>query len=242
MKYSTGKLQSLRARFSRSGTPSATPEEANLKAIIGLGNPGQKYAHTRHNLGFMVVDELVRQLQAGMPRDRFRAQVWETRANDERIALIKPQTYMNLSGASVQQVRNWYKLSTDEMLVVYDDVDLDFGVLRMKMDGGAGGHNGLASIIDSLGAGDVPRLRIGIGRGRTATTAHVLSGFSGPEEAQLAGVIKNASHAAMLWLQEGPVSAMNHVNQRPKPPKSAKTSPGDHEGVTPKPQQNQDLP
>lgn len=219
MKYSTGKLQILRARISRFGFPSPTREEAVLKAIIGLGNPGQKYARTRHNLGFMVVDELLRQLPSGDPRERFKSQVWETRLNDDRVALVKPQTYMNLSGAAVRQVGNWYKLQHDEMLVIYDDVDLEFGALRMKMDGSAGGHNGLTSIIGSLGTNEIPRLRIGIGRGRSATTAHVLSGFSAIEESQLDEIVLKAANAAMLWMREGPVMAMNFVNQRPKPPK-----------------------
>jgi PTH1 family peptidyl-tRNA hydrolase len=163
----------------------------------------------------MVVDELVKRLQAGMPRDRFKAQVWEARHNDDRVVLVKPQTYMNLSGVSVQQVRNWFKLDDDQILVIYDDVDLEFGALRLKTEGSAGGHNGLSSIIQSLGTSQIPRLRIGIGRGRSATTAHVLSGFSGAEEAELAGLVKKAADAAMLWMQEGPIIAMNQVNQRP---------------------------
>jgi PTH1 family peptidyl-tRNA hydrolase len=186
-----------------------------VRAVIGLGNPGQKYAHTRHNLGFMVVDELIKRLQAGSPRDRFKSQVWEARHNDERIALVKPQTYMNLSGISVQQVRSWYKLDNDQILVIYDDVDLEFGILRLKTDGSAGGHNGLSSIIQALGTSQIPRLRIGIGRGRSATTAHVLSGFTGAEEAELSGLVKKAADAAMLWMREGPTIAMNQVNQRP---------------------------
>jgi PTH1 family peptidyl-tRNA hydrolase len=163
----------------------------------------------------MVVDELVKRLQAGSPRDRFKSQVWESRHNGERIALVKPQTYMNLSGVSVQQVRSWYKLDNDQILIIYDDVDLEFGILRLKTDGSAGGHNGLSSIIQSLGSSQIPRLRIGIGRGRSATTAHVLSGFTGSEETQLPGLVKKAADAAMLWMREGPTIAMNQVNQRP---------------------------
>ena len=240
MKYSISKLQALRALFAQSGHQPDDPEDASLKAIIGLGNPGQKYANTRHNLGFMVIDELVRQLQAGTPRDRFKAQIWETLANEQRLALVKPQTYMNLSGVSVQQVKNWYKLRNDEMLVIYDDVDLEFGSLRLKMDGSAGGHNGLSSIIQSLGAGDVPRLRIGIGRGRAATTSHVLAGFSGSDADQLAGTIQSAASAAMLWRREGPVTAMNLVNQRPRPSKPPNVQQEDPRAVSPDIKENQE--
>jgi PTH1 family peptidyl-tRNA hydrolase len=164
----------------------------------------------------MVIDNLVRQLQAGAHRDRFKAHIWETRCNVERVVLVKPQTYMNLSGISVQQVKNWYKLANEEMLVIYDDVDLDYGTLRLRTEGSAGGHNGLSSVIQSLGSNQIPRLRIGIGRSRGATTAHVLSGFSSDEESQLAEIVQRAASAAMLWMKDGPIVAMNQVNQRPQ--------------------------
>jgi PTH1 family peptidyl-tRNA hydrolase len=206
---------SLRARLRRTPT---TPEETDrrVKIVIGLGNPGQQYVNTRHNVGFRVIDELVRRHQAGEPKTRFRALVWECWIDDMRIALAKPQTYMNLSGVAAQQIVHWYKAPLDDVLVVYDDVDLERGTIRLRERGSAGGHNGLASIIESLGTTEVPRLRIGIGRGRGATTSHVLSGFSKEESSFASDIIDRAADAVDLWLSEGPIVAMNQVNSRPK--------------------------
>ncbi len=186
-----------------------------MKIIIGLGNPGQKYESTRHNLGFMVVDELRTRLSPDTARERFKAQLWEARRNGERIVLVKPQTYMNLSGTAVQQVQHWYKAPANDLLVVYDDLDLEFGTVRMRERGSAGGHNGLSSIIESLGTTEVPRLRIGIGRGKSAAKARVLSTFSPPEREQLPDIIDRAATGVLSWIDEGPIAAMNLVNVRP---------------------------
>lgn len=216
MKYSIGTLRSLWSRLAPVRENQDRDEDHSVKIVAGLGNPGSKYANTRHNVGFMVVDELVRMLAAGEPRSRFRSQIWEARLGDQRLVLAKPQTFMNLSGTAVQQIQHWYKAHAADILVVYDDVDLEFGVLRLREDGSSGGHNGLTSVLQSLGSQNVPRLRIGIGRGHAATTAHVLSSFSATEVAELPAVLDRAVRAATVWAQQGAVAAMNDVNQRPR--------------------------
>ncbi len=185
-----------------------------LKIIVGLGNPGQKYEATRHNLGFMVVDELRCQLKPEVQRERFKSQIWEARAGDARIVLAKPQTYMNLSGTAVQQIRQWYKADLTDMLIIYDDLDLEFGAMRMRERGSAGGHNGLTSVIQSLGTTEIPRLRIGIGRGRSEAKAHVLSTFSPTERDTLPSVIERAASGVLLWIEQGSIAAMNAINVR----------------------------
>ncbi len=185
---------------------------SNTRLIVGLGNPGPKYANTRHNAGFFVVDELARQLNAPESRKRFRGEVSEARVGDGRLVLIQPQTYMNDSGITVREAVQWYKTPLDQVLVVLDDLDIPFGEIRLRARGSAGGHNGMKSIINLLGTQDIPRLRVGIGRGRSATISHVLSRFSKEEEADLPKVIEAAADVARLWLERGAIEAMNIAN------------------------------
>ena len=185
-----------------------------MKVVVGLGNPGGKYRETRHNVGFMVVDELARRWNADRPKERFRAQLFDVTISGQRTLLVKPQTYMNLSGVAVRQVVSWYRPDLADLLIVTDDVDLPFGTLRMRERGSPGGHNGLKSIVAELGTQDVPRLRIGIGRSDRAMTAHVLSRFSEAEAQELGEIIDRAADGVELWLAEGAVTAMNVVNQR----------------------------
>ena len=131
--------------------------------VVGLGNPGREYANTRHNAGWMVVDELARRLGAGF-RGKFSGQLAETRLGDARIALLKPETYMNLSGSSVQAAARFFKVEPEHVLVVHDEGDFDLGRLQARLGGGLAGHNGLRSIAQSLGTQDFLRLRIGVGR------------------------------------------------------------------------------
>lgn len=183
--------------------------------IVGLGNPGTRYAQTRHNIGFMVVDRLLRDLPAGTHRRRFDAEIAETAADGRRIVLVKPQTFMNRSGNAVQQVIRWYHVPLDRVLVIYDDLDLPFGQLRLRPDGSSGGHNGLESIIAQLGTTGFPRLRIGITRQtRGDTVNYVLSRFSREEEARLPEIIQEAAEAALIWSSEGLGPAMNRFNRR----------------------------
>lgn len=197
---------------------------SEMRIVIGLGNPGREYANTRHNLGFMVVDELGRRHHGDGYRRRFRAEISAITVNGEKVVLVKPQTYMNLSGHAVREVKNWHHVAVDDLLVVHDDLDLTYGQMRMRAKGSAGGHNGLASIIEQLGTGEVPRLKLGIGRGRSAPRSHVLTRFSRDEEASLSALIGAAADAVEQWIAAGIVPAMNAVNGAgaviPEPPEA----------------------
>ena len=183
-----------------------------MRIVVGLGNPGREYAVTRHNLGFMVVDELARRGGVAF-RKRFRSEIGEGRCRGGKLVLVKPQTYMNLSGHAAREVVNWYHAPREAVLIVLDDLDLPFGALRLRANGSHGGHNGLESILEQLGTREVPRLRIGIGRGHTAT-AQVLSRFSADEERALPEVIGAAADAVTRWADDGLIAAMNEFNQR----------------------------
>ncbi|MCS6840808.1 MAG: aminoacyl-tRNA hydrolase [Roseiflexus sp.] len=189
--------------------------------IVGLGNPGETYARTRHNIGFRVVTELADRHCLKFTHQRANAQVAEGIIAGQRVALALPQTYMNLSGQAVVGLRQWYKIDpATELLVVYDDVDLPFGVLRLRERGSAGTHNGMRSIVTLLGSQVFPRLRIGINRPPAAwdLADYVLARFSPEEEAQLPDVIRRAVDALELVLREGVTVAMNRVNApSPKP-------------------------
>lgn len=186
--------------------------EQGMKAIVGLGNPGNQYAGTRHNIGFMVVDRIATRYRAPAPKSRFKSLVSEVTIGNEKVVLLKPQTYMNASGDAVRLMGSWYKLYADEILIVLDEMDLAYGTLRLRERGSAGGHNGLASVIQQLGTSEFPRLRVGIGRGRSSATAQVLSKFTVDEQRELPSVIDRAVEACEIWLRDGAVTAMNRVN------------------------------
>ncbi len=186
-----------------------------MKAIVGLGNPGNQYAGTRHNIGFMVVDRLAQEYSAPAPKSRFKGLVTEITLGSEKVIVLKPQTFMNLSGDAVRLMGAWYKLYADEILIVLDELDLPFGTLRLRERGSAGGHNGLNSVIQRLGTNEFPRLRIGIGRGRSSAITQVLSKFSSEEQRELPFVVDNAVEACRIWVQDGAVTAMNKVNAVP---------------------------
>ncbi len=190
-----------------------------VKIIVGLGNPGRQYATTRHNLGFMVVDEIGRRFASSVSeqRKRFRAELTSVTIDGEKIVLVKPQTYMNLSGLSVREAAHWYKVHPSQLLVVADDIDLPFGTLRMRASGSSGGHNGFKSVFAELGTQEVPRLRIGVGRGHGEAISQVLSRFSAAEERILPEIIRAAVDCALTWQREGIVAAMNRCNRRIPP-------------------------
>lgn len=192
------------------------PGQSNVQLIVGLGNPGTKYAETRHNAGFFVVDELAKRLGNPGWKKRFRAEVAEVRLDDRRLVLLKPQTYMNDSGLSVREAINWYRVPRDRVLIVVDDLDQPFGQLRVRAKGSAGGHNGLKSIFAETGSQDYPRLRIGIGRGPHQTISHVLSRFSPEERAELDVVIGKAAAAVEFWSRNGTLETMNEFNGEAK--------------------------
>ena len=183
--------------------------------IVGLGNPGETYARTRHNIGFRVVAELAQRHQLEFSQKRANAQIAEGVIAGQRVALALPQTYMNLSGQAVVGLRQWYKINpATELLVVYDDVDLPLGVLRLRERGSAGTHNGMRSIIALLGSQVFPRLRIGIDRPPPAwdLANYVLGRFTPEQEAQLPDIIQKAADALDLVVREGIVVAMNRIN------------------------------
>jgi PTH1 family peptidyl-tRNA hydrolase len=185
-----------------------------MKVVVGLGNPGRDYARTRHNIGFMTLDHLRKELTAPTERTRFKSQIVEGMHAGEKVVLVAPQTFMNLSGHAVREVRNWHHLALDDLIVVYDDMDLPFGTLRMRTSGSAGGHNGMQSIIEQLGTNEITRLKVGIGRPRSGSINHVLSRFSPEEEAELPDLIQRAVDAVLLWKREGSIPAMNDVNRK----------------------------
>jgi len=191
--------------------PSETTS-SRTRIVVGLGNPGRQYAGTRHNLGFLVVDELARRVHAPESRKRFRAEISEARRDGDRFVLVMPQTFMNESGVTVREVMRWYKVPHEHLIIVVDDLDLPFGQIRLRARGSAGGHNGLKSIFGLLGTQEIPRLRIGIGRGPGAPKAHVLARFSREEEEGLPAVLSAAADIVERWVDRGMVDAMNVAN------------------------------
>ena len=191
------------------------PDEVALQLIVGLGNPGPQYANTRHNCGFMVVDQLAERW--GIPlalEKQFQGSYGEGFALGGKRRLLKPATYMNRSGEAVRAVLDWYKLDPRSVLVVYDDVDLPLGRLRLRGSGSAGGHNGMKSVIQHLGSEAFPRLRLGVGRpkGNQDMVGHVLGRFEPTEQAVLERVLRAAVEAVECCLQEGLRAAMNRFN------------------------------
>jgi PTH1 family peptidyl-tRNA hydrolase len=188
------------------------PDEGYI--LVGLGNPGRQYARTRHNVGFMLVDRLAVRLDARGMRLQSKALVSTARYEGRKILLAKPQTYMNLSGHSVQGLANFYKLPLARLLVAHDDLDLPFGTLRVRPGGGAGGQKGVASAIEQLGSRDFARLRIGIGRppGHMNPSDYVLQGFSDGEQEVLAGIFDRAIEAVLTFITGGLQETMNRIN------------------------------
>ncbi len=183
--------------------------------IVGLGNPGAQYARTRHNIGFDAVDALAARHGLEFRGKRANSLIAEGNIAGQRVALAKPQTYMNLSGQAVSALRSWYKIDpARELLVVYDDLDLPFAKLRFRERGSAGTHNGMRSIVAQLDGGEFPRLRVGIGQppGRMDAAAYVLGRFTKEEEAERPFLLDNIADAIEVVLREGLVAAMNRYN------------------------------
>lgn len=189
--------------------------------IIGLGNPGAKYAQTRHNVGFDLLDSLSKRWQISFgDRKQFQGIYGEGFGNNNvKIRLLKPQTFMNLSGQSVRAAIDWFKLPPESVMVVYDDLDLPLGKIRLRLSGSAGGHNGMKSIISHLGTQNFPRVRIGIGKsfGEKDTISHVLGKFSGEETPIVKEVIELTNDSIELSLKQGVEKAMSLYNNRSIP-------------------------
>ena len=182
-----------------------------MKIIVGLGNPGTEYSTTRHNVGFLAVEELAKRWGLDVWRNRNEALVAEYRGGAEPVLLVKPQTYMNLSGVAVGELVRWYKLTPADVIVIYDDLDLPVGKLRLRPQGGSGGHKGIESLLVHLGTEAFSRIRVGIGRPPAGweTANYVLGRFS-PEEAPLmAETLVKAAEAVEYILKHGFTKAMN---------------------------------
>lgn len=184
-----------------------------MKIVVGLGNPGKKYAGTRHNVGFAVVDALAQSPGAGGFQSRFEADVAEARERDEKLLLLKPATFMNLSGQSVRQAVDFYQLTTADLLVVCDDINLPLGKLRFRARGTHGGHNGLRDIQSHLGTTEYPRLRIGVDAPpEEGVVDYVLGRFRPSEKPIIADAIAEAVQGVVLWVREGIDPCMNQYN------------------------------
>jgi PTH1 family peptidyl-tRNA hydrolase len=192
-----------------------------LKFVVGLGNPGRKYAGTRHNVGFMVLEELLRRWSPGGPKETFAGLVWDARARgpqgaDQRVMMLAPQTYMNRSGQAVGQMMAFYKAQAPQLLVVLDDMALPVGMVRARAGGSAGGHNGLLDIVAALGGEQVQRLRVGIGQRPVMMEGadYVLSAFTAAEMPLLKESLVQAADAAEDWVFGGIGLVMEKYNRR----------------------------
>jgi PTH1 family peptidyl-tRNA hydrolase len=184
-----------------------------MKIIVGLGNPGKEYKNTRHNVGYMVLEELASRYPLEKQESKFDAIIGQLRLKGEKVLLVKPLTFMNLSGKSVQPLVHWHKLELIDLMVVYDDMDLPLGTIRIKAGGGSGGHNGMKSITERLSTPDFARLRIGIGRPEEREAVDwVLGRFVAGEKEQAEHAIKHAADALEKWITTGIVEVMNEYN------------------------------
>src|SRR5262245_21288934 len=219
-----------------------------MKLVVGLGNPGPKYDATRHNIGYAVVDYLAAAPGVTRWRSRFESQVAEAVEGTEQVLLIKPETFMNLSGRAVRAATDFYKLAPPDLLIVCDDIALPLGKLRMRAKGSHGGQKGLLSVQESLGSQEYPRLRIGVGSPGDHWDAadYVLSRFKPGERAVVADAVAQAAQAVLVWVRDGIDASMNRFNADPQPAKpkkekpearTRKEPPGDTNPTPPKPDQ-----
>lgn len=184
--------------------------------IAGLGNPGNKYEDTKHNMGFHAIDNLADKLNVKVNRIKFKGLVGETRIAGEKVMLLKPQTYMNKSGESIREIVNFYKVPPENLIIIVDDIDIGFGALKIKKRGSAGTHNGLKSIIYQIQSDEFPRIKIGVGsqaKGEDLAD-FVLSGFSKKDGKIIEDTIEQAALAAIEIVKNGVDSAMNKYNRK----------------------------
>ena len=189
-----------------------------MKLIAGLGNPGRRYAGTRHNLGYAVVETLAERWNTDVSRyeSRFEGQMGAADVAGERVWLLMPTTFMNLSGRSVGSAARYYNIECADLLVICDDLDLPDGRIRLRSSGSAGGQKGLSDILRNLSTDEVPRLRLGIGSvHKSATVEHVLSRFSPDEQVTADQAVRMAADAAECWVRRGIDAAMNEFNRKP---------------------------
>jgi PTH1 family peptidyl-tRNA hydrolase len=185
-----------------------------VKLIVGLGNPGKKYEATKHNVGFHVIDKLANSLNISLNQERSKGLFGFETINGEKVFLLKPLTYMNLSGEAVRPLMDFYKINLEDVVIVYDDLDIPPGKIRLREKGGHGGHNGIKSLLAHLGSEQFKRIRIGVGRPEPgdAVTNYVLSTFSGTEKIEIEESIEQAAKACEYWLTKDFLNVMNHFN------------------------------
>ncbi|HGI5923773.1 TPA: aminoacyl-tRNA hydrolase [Streptococcus agalactiae] len=175
-----------------------------VKMIVGLGNPGSKYNDTKHNIGFMAVDRIVKNLDVNFTEDKnFKAEIGSDFINGEKIYFIKPTTFMNNSGIAVKALLTYYNISIKNMIIIYDDLDMEVGKIRFRQKGSAGGHNGIKSIIAHLGTQEFDRIKVGIGRpnGRMTVINHVLGKFDKNDEIMISNTLDKVDNAVNYYLQ-----------------------------------------
>ncbi|MBI3752578.1 MAG: aminoacyl-tRNA hydrolase [Deltaproteobacteria bacterium] len=194
--------------------------------IIGLGNPGTKYKDTRHNIGFMAIDSLAEANSIKLNKKDFESLWGKGSIKDKEVILLKPQTYMNLSGEAVQAVSDYFDIEPKDILVIYDDIDLELGMMRIRLSGGSGGHNGMESIIEHLGTNDFPRIRLGIGRpdikklkvksqkSKVDVAEYVLNPFDPEEKTILKPMLEKTKEAVDVIVNDGIEKAMNKYNRQ----------------------------
>ncbi|MFL7893390.1 MAG: aminoacyl-tRNA hydrolase [Anaerolineales bacterium] len=184
--------------------------------IVGLGNPGREYQTSRHNIGFMLVSHMAEKLHVSFTRMQSKALVTKTDYQNQKVILAKPQTYMNLSGQAVASLVKFYKIPLDQLMVVYDDVDLPFGRIRIRPSGGSAGQKGMQSIINQLGTQEFPRMRLGVGRppGSKQAANYVLRDFSGEDADFLPQVLDRGAEAVLMFITIDLVAAMNNFNSK----------------------------
>lgn len=187
-----------------------------MKLIVGLGNPGKDYEKTRHNIGFLAVDKLAEDLGIDITKNKFRALYGEGNCKGEKVVLIKPLTYMNLSGESLSQAIQWYKPNLEDIFVIYDDMDLPVGKLRLRTKGSAGGHNGIKSLIQHLGTQEFNRIRIGVGRPHPGSDVikHVLTNFRKEEWPDVDEAVSKMKPLIECIIDQNFTIAMNRFNTK----------------------------
>ena len=189
-----------------------------MKLIVGLGNPGKEYSTNRHNIGFLCINHLARQQHIILDKKQGKARVGTGTISDTQVVLAKPQTFMNASGIAVSNLMGKYKIKTDDLIVIHDDLDLPLGKIRIKQGNSAGGHNGIKSIIGSLGTQNFTRIRVGISRPQVGDAAektivdYVLGNFEGDDRKLMDETIKRVGDAILSLLTEGLTTAMNKFN------------------------------
>ena len=182
--------------------------------IAGLGNPGSKYENTRHNMGFKAIDAMASEFGIDVNRAKFNGLIGEGRIGSEKVILLKPQTYMNLSGQSVREIMNFYKIPEENLIVIYDDFDLPIGSIRVRKSGGPGTHNGMKSVVQELGSRKFPRVRVGIGSSDGSTIQFVIGKVGKDEQQILNEAAEAAASAAADIIRIGIENAMNIHNTR----------------------------